>query len=395
MACEVVSGSGYFVDGRKRLHAEFQEAIIPKTREIESKAITPNGIDDFQNILITLHQNNLVCGSDWSKVLYSFYYDTPEMDIHNSGKCLRIRAEEVFVDTIRDTLMEMHRDNDSSKNTTLATKLQEAFEEKIGQRILPVFVKPDISSKGKTEQFGRGGTVRRELEKSLGKDIQLDLNPLFEEYKDSPEDLAFLQDLCTQIDCSLKDIREHFYIRCRRANFKIALYFVDQEDGTTVVKFHSGLNGDADKARKAIFEFSLDYSKFYATDPNTGKEILLGKDEEIEFEFQREPCSYDRDNGAYKSDPNITEEDVKAGINFIRDEIVEKSVINSSALDWTGTSKQCRGFNALEKYEQEHGKIGLPGTATRKGAPIPVLPVDKGYLVPDNHASNTLERKIA
>lgn len=302
---------------------------LKDTDEVEIKILTQRGKDDFKTLIDALQEAGVYMPPAWSKELHSIYFDTEKQDLNQNGRALRIRYE---------------------------------FDENGKRRKLP-----DLSTKSLGQAFGHG--VRRtELETAIPT-IKLDLNALYDEYKDDKDALAYLDEMTDIISRDPHSLREIFAINCTRMNFKAALALVTDNNGKKTILPHAAANDNNDSdTKRIIFEFSLDHSRFLLHSFGTKETLFLGEDFEIESELKTQECMYDPQPCA--SSPGLTADDVILAQKYITDIIRES--LDPDGLDWTGKSKQERGFSLREAFEKVSGSLPLAKKPSYAGKPLPV-----------------------
>jgi hypothetical protein len=307
--------------------------------ELEAKILTTDG-EDFERLVEALYKRNLLHERAWCKTLYSSYYDNPDLQLARGGFGLRIR-----------------------------------YQSEPGQA-RPV--QPDISSKTLGQGFGNG-TRRTEIESDTRGHFQLNPYLLMADHRHDSCARSHISELLDSMNHNPHALREIFYLDCTRTNFKISLYVVPDEANSTPdvtnykIKTKDQLNGDAGRAKHAVFEFSLDHSHFYA--PSTNGAIYLGSDHEIEFEVMTgEGCKFDPNPKA--SDPDLTEAEAEAAQQYIFDMI--DTILDPTHLSIGGHSKQERGMALRRGYEADNNcEIGFLDRPTRRG--------NDDVITPDPH----------
>ncbi len=306
---------------------------VADIEEVEAKLLTIDGKNDFPAILAKAAQTGALVGSIREKKLYSSYQDTPDLDIHNNRLCLRLRYE--------------HNEGG------------------IGYKDIDISTKTIISP--------LDTDPRKELETGLGDDLIIDLNRLFDAYTHDPVATRQLLDLINIFGNDPENLREIFFSECKRKLFKAAVYIIRQDNGSSIVKFGNQLNGDSRRAKRAVFEFALDFTRYYATDSKTGLIVPLGKDDEIEWEFRKNPCHLDPEAANFRSDLDIRLDEVYLAQQFIQKHIVEAAVANPASLICSGRSKQERGYQLRQTFTG----IEFPDHPTISGNPVETLPIKR------------------
>ncbi len=306
--------------------------------EIETKAlIASNGKEVFANFRERIAP--YVFGREWSKLLYSSYFDDDKNSIHNSGRCLRLRH----------------------------------------QRDYGIAHSVDISSKSKGTRCGENGLERIEPETHLD-DLKLDLSTFFDDHRDNPETLFYLGELANAFDNDPQRLQEAFFVSCKRISFNVCVYSVKYED-KQYIKFGRDLNGDATKARPIFFEFSLDRSRYFIPVSQDNKISCrqLGEDFEIEFEFKEGTDFYAPKDEIYQSHPDLDYAEIIRGQEFLVSHM--KNLLSDADLQWKAPSKAQRGYAARERYVIENKKVASIGCPTVLGKPIKVIPVPEDFLL--------------
>ena len=318
------AGAGLNADSRP------EDAPISDYAELEAKILT-NDKDDFERLIDGLRDRGILKEAERVKMLYSSYFDRPDFRLANNGLGLRIRYQNA------------PEDEEPSV--------------------------PDISSKTLGEDFG-DGTRRIEIESKLAEG-RFDLDPylLMREHGGDADARTHIENLLESMNHNPQALREIFYIDCTRTNFKICLYVVPDATASAndassfKIKTKDQLNGDADKAKRAVFEFSLDHSRFYA--PSENGAVYLGSDYEIEFEVMTgEGCKYDPNPMA--SDPDLSEAEAEAAQQHIFGMIY--NILDPVHFSINCDSKQERGMTLRSNYEADKQcDIGLLDRPTRRG----------------------------
>jgi hypothetical protein len=298
---------------------------LGSTDEVETKVLTQGGTSDFQALLSALKQRDMYIEAPTSTTLCSSYFDTEDQTLYKDAKGLRVRYKK-----------------DKQTGETL---------------------RPDISTKGMGERFGHG-TVRTELEANMD-ELQLDLNALYKEYRKDASSISYLDNLTNLFNKNAHALKEMLSIECERQHFKVAVFVTENEEVIPFLRYDETQHGDA---KRVVFEFALDHSKFMFFTNESDNVIVLSEDYEIEMELKAVECHYDPNPMASCED--ISAADVLLAQNFIVEII--KDALDEENLDWSALSKQERGFQALEDYTDQHGSLPLPKKPTSFGKPLTV-----------------------
>lgn len=272
--------------------------------EMETKVLVDNAFSE-ELLLESLNSRRaLFSGDCWSRIAYSSYFDTTDLDLYRSGQGLRLNY-----------------DKDGNY---------------------------EISSKGNETPLGDHGISRIKLN-ALLESMSLDLPALFNACGENRQARDYMAELVQKFDNDPMSLREALFISCETTRFNACVYLITKNNKTQA-RFASQLNGDARIAKPVYFEFAVDRSSFFVP----GLDEPIHRDTEIEWEFKSKSCFYVPKNDLFESAPDLTVNDIMVANAFLSG-FVERE-LGQQVVSWNSDSKLSRGLTQILKQSSQ-GRI--------------------------------------